>query len=446
MPLLADAIVECGRRTLTNAINLANSWGKGGAYDGAHVIYGDTDSVFVKLPGRSVKEAFRFGEEFCKAVTAANPPPVQLKLEKVYVASLLQTKKKYCGMKYESPNENNPTFEAKGVETVRRDQCKLTQKVLRNCLVTLFQKGIKAAKHYLFRQWALIHAGRLPVSDFILTGRVRSRYRGGKIGPVQAALARRLAEADPGRVVRNKERLPYVIVAAPGLSFRLRDCVLTPNELLEQWDSYTIHAAYYTTKHVNAALQRCLGLSPFNIDVNSWYEICPKPRKRIHHWPITKSGGSAMISAYFGSDICALCGTKCKAKGSSRATVCSSCSQNRVTASYLAVMKLASAQAQANAVARICKKCNGCPENSGTFAVEKNPVAATPRKERAKKLGLLENGSIRLSNYAQGTGGVETPLANCVCIDCPITYERHKLREAEIESMSLCAALNLTED
>lgn len=31
-------------------------------------------------------EAFAFGEEYCKAVTASNPPPVQLKLEKVYVA------------------------------------------------------------------------------------------------------------------------------------------------------------------------------------------------------------------------------------------------------------------------------------------------------------------------------------------------------------------------
>lgn len=93
VPLLADTIVECGRRTLTNAISLANSWGKNeqNKWHGCKVIYGDTDSVFVKLPGRSVQEAFQFGEEFCKAVTAANPPPVQLKLEKVYFGSIMQT-------------------------------------------------------------------------------------------------------------------------------------------------------------------------------------------------------------------------------------------------------------------------------------------------------------------------------------------------------------------
>jgi len=93
VPLVADAIVECGRRTLTNAIDLANRWGReeNGRWFGARVLYGDTDSVFIKLPGRSVKEAFTFGEEYCKAVTASNPPPVQLKLEKVYSSCLLQT-------------------------------------------------------------------------------------------------------------------------------------------------------------------------------------------------------------------------------------------------------------------------------------------------------------------------------------------------------------------
>jgi DNA polymerase zeta len=115
-------------------------------------------------------------------------------------------------MKFESKDQRKPAFEAKGLETIRRDQCLLTKKVLSNSLIMLYRSGIDAVKSYLFRQWILILSGKLPASDFILTGRVRSRYRGGKIGPVQAALARRLAEADPAKIIRHNERQAYVIV------------------------------------------------------------------------------------------------------------------------------------------------------------------------------------------------------------------------------------------
>ena len=42
------------------------------------------DSMFVMLPGRSREQAFRIGAEIAKAVTAANPHPVALKMEKVH--------------------------------------------------------------------------------------------------------------------------------------------------------------------------------------------------------------------------------------------------------------------------------------------------------------------------------------------------------------------------
>ena len=344
-------------------------------------------------------------------------------------------------MKYESPNDARPVFEAKGIETVRRDQCSLTQKVLRNALITMFQSGLEPTKAYLQRQWALIHAGRLPVSEYVLTGRVRSHYRGGKVGPVQAALARRLAEADPGRTVRHKERIPYVIVAAPGLNFRLRDCVLTPTECLEQWDAYTVHAAYYIKKHVNAALQRCFGLPPFRLDVNAWYEASPKPRKRIHHWPITRTGASAMITAHFGSDSCALCGDKCKAKGSARAVVCAKCSHDKIAAAFLGMERLNNAEQEADKVASICRECNGCPESSSTFAIERMVTSSTASRQRSGA-GSGDLGTI-VRRSASKASGVVTPLANCVCIDCPVTYERHRLREAQIEAEALCKALEI---
>jgi DNA polymerase zeta len=450
MPLLADTIVECGRRTLTNAVNLANDWGSHAEnkWAGCEVIYGDTDSLFVRLPGRTVQEAFEFGDEFCEAVTSNNPPPVQLKLEKVYLGSIMQTvsafikhspspltfylmysrsaiysntqKKKYGGMKYESKDQKKPEFEAKGLETVRRDQCELTQKVLRNTLVTLFRHGTEEVKKYLFRQWTLILSGGLPVSDFVLTGRVRSRYRGGRIGPVQAVLAQRLAEADPGRVVRHNERLAYVIVATPGTTFKLRDSVLTPMELLEQWDAYAVHSTYYITRHVNAALQRCLGLAPYFINIAEWYESCPKPRKRVHFWPVTRCGSSVMISSYFGSDTCAFCNKKCCASGQFRIAVCASCRKNDETSVSIAMRMLNCVDKEAQTLALKCGRCNKCYEDSSTFGATMNV--------KIGKLDAMEENLI-------------TPISNCSCIDCPTTYDRHRIREAQLEAKALLKSL-----
>ena len=47
------------------------------------VVYGDTDSMFILLRGASKEDAFRIGKEIIDHITKINPPPVQLKFEKV---------------------------------------------------------------------------------------------------------------------------------------------------------------------------------------------------------------------------------------------------------------------------------------------------------------------------------------------------------------------------
>lgn len=60
---------QTGRYTLEAAVRLIedrSDWN-------AKVVYGDTDSVFVLLKGRSKADAFRIGQEIADAVTASNP-------------------------------------------------------------------------------------------------------------------------------------------------------------------------------------------------------------------------------------------------------------------------------------------------------------------------------------------------------------------------------------
>lgn len=76
---VADSIVGKARETLERAIHMIENTSKWRA----KVIYGDTDSLFILLPGRTKKQAFEIGQEIADAVTADNPKPVKLKFEKV---------------------------------------------------------------------------------------------------------------------------------------------------------------------------------------------------------------------------------------------------------------------------------------------------------------------------------------------------------------------------
>jgi DNA polymerase zeta len=81
---IADAIVQSGRETLEKAIAFIESHDRWGA----RVVYGDTDSLFIYLPGKTKEEAFRIGNDIADQVTARNPPPIKLKFEKVGVRAL----------------------------------------------------------------------------------------------------------------------------------------------------------------------------------------------------------------------------------------------------------------------------------------------------------------------------------------------------------------------
>lgn len=93
---IADSIVQSGRETLEKvqetffrdrrvltfvmqAIRVIDSTAKWNA----KVVYGDTDSVFVYLRGKTKEQAFRIGYEMADTITVMNPAPIKLKFEKV---------------------------------------------------------------------------------------------------------------------------------------------------------------------------------------------------------------------------------------------------------------------------------------------------------------------------------------------------------------------------
>lgn len=139
------------------------------------MVYGDTDSVFVQLKGRTKEEAFRIGQEIAEFITAKSPAEVVLKFEKVYFPCVLVTKKRYVGNMYETPGQKRAHFEAKGIEVVRRDQCPATVKMQEKVLRILFEtRDMSQVKEYLAAEWNKMMQGgdKLLLKDFIFSKEV----------------------------------------------------------------------------------------------------------------------------------------------------------------------------------------------------------------------------------------------------------------------------------
>ncbi|PNF33687.1 hypothetical protein B7P43_G12050 [Cryptotermes secundus] len=261
---IGDSVVSKARETLERAIHLVEATPRWGA----HVVYGDTDSLFVLVPGKSREQAFKIGAEIAEAVTLDNPKPVKLKLEKVYQPCILQTKKRYVGYMYESPDQEKPVYDAKGIETVRRDGCPAVAKILEKSLRLVFEtKDVSLVKSYVCQQFTKLLQGRINMQDLIFAREYRgmSGYRPGACVPA-LELARRWLQTDRRAEPRQRERVPYVIVnGPPGLP--LIRLVRSPLDLLAD-PSLRPNATYYITRVIIPPLDRCFSL--LGAEVESW--------------------------------------------------------------------------------------------------------------------------------------------------------------------------------
>jgi len=90
------------------------------------------------------------------------------------MGSVLMAKKRYVGFKYEHPDETEPAFDAKGIETIRRDGFPAQQKMEEVCLKMLFRtQDLSQIKEYCRQEWTKILQGRVSMQDFIVAKEVR---------------------------------------------------------------------------------------------------------------------------------------------------------------------------------------------------------------------------------------------------------------------------------
>ncbi|XP_059212566.1 DNA polymerase zeta catalytic subunit [Centropristis striata] len=346
---IGDSIVHKARETLERAIKLVNDTKKWGA----RVVYGDTDSMFVLLKGATKEQAFKIGNEIAEAVTATNPKPVKLKFEKVYLPCVLQTKKRYVGYMYESVDQKEPVFDAKGIETVRRDGCPAVSKVLERSIKLLFEtRDISQVKQFVQHQCLKVLDGRASMQDLTFAKEYRGSgsYRPGACVPA-LELTRRMMAYDRRLEPRVGERVPYVVVyGMPGVP--LIQLVRRPMDVLQD-AALRLNATYYITKQILPPLARMFQL--IGVDVFSWYQELPRVQKVS--CSSSAAGGDerkGTISQFFTTLHCPVCDQL------TQLGVCSGCRSEPQRVAVTLYQDMRHWESQQDQLLKICRNCSGC--------------------------------------------------------------------------------------
>ncbi|XP_011498126.1 PREDICTED: DNA polymerase zeta catalytic subunit [Ceratosolen solmsi marchali] len=347
---VGDSVVSKGKETLERAIKMVESTPKWGA----RVIYGDTDSLFVLLKGKSREEAFNIGAEIAETVTAANPKPVKLKFEKVMQPCILQTKKRYCGYIYENKNDK-PVYLAKGIETVRRDGCPAVAKILEKTLRILFEtKDLSLVKQYVTRQLDKILTHRVSIQDLIFAKEFRGMKGYKPTACVPALeLTKRLIQKDPRAIPNTGSRVPYIIVAG-GPNVPLIRCVRSPMELILD-PNLRPNAIYYITKVIIPPLNRCLNL--IGVDAYSWFMDMPHRQRSLNrvHGDLLNVNRKpkTTISQYLYNTACPSCGELCD-RG-----ICEDCIKNQTQTLVVLYEKCRQYERIYSNIKMMCESCIG---------------------------------------------------------------------------------------
>ncbi|OUM64108.1 hypothetical protein PIROE2DRAFT_66246 [Piromyces sp. E2] len=178
----------------------------------ATVIYGDTDSVMVRFGVSTLEEAMELGKEAAAFVTQHFVKPINLEFEKVYFPYLLISKKRYAGL-FWTRKEKYDKLDAKGIETVRRDNCRLVQNVIDTCLrKMLIDRNVDGAIDYAKQVISDLLQNKIDLSQLVITKALSKTEYDGK--QAHKELADRMRKRDPGSAPNIGDRVAYVIIKA----------------------------------------------------------------------------------------------------------------------------------------------------------------------------------------------------------------------------------------
>jgi len=254
---IAACTTAVGRRSLLFAKSTVEA-------DGAEVVYGDTDSIFVKFPGKDLPGAIKAGQEAASKITSLCPHSAfVIGYEKTFYPFILFCRKRYVGMKY----EEDPTKckrASMGIVLKRRDNAPIVKDVYGGALdIILEEKDVKKAAEFVKSMLVKVIKSELPIEKFAVTKQLRDDYKAMKDGytgpatiPAHRILADRMTKRDPGNAPSVGERLRYVYIQNDK---KLQgDKIETPEFMME--NKLKLDSTFYITNQIQNPVAQLFAL------------------------------------------------------------------------------------------------------------------------------------------------------------------------------------------
>lgn len=214
---LAASTTATGRRLLYLAKEKVEAH-----FEGAEIIYGDTDSIFIYFNPRDeqgnvlvnkegLKKTIELGIEAEKYIQPFLKKPHVLEYEKTFWPFILFSKKRYIGNKYEH-DVNKYKQTSMGIVLKRRDNADIVKHVYGGVInILMNKKNLGLSIDFLREELNNLLEGKFPLDMLVITKSLRGYYK----NPNQIAhkvLADRMGIRDPGNKPSSNDRIPYVYI------------------------------------------------------------------------------------------------------------------------------------------------------------------------------------------------------------------------------------------
>lgn len=237
-------------------------------YEGIDVIYGDTDSIFVKIPraaeSEAMSKAMEFGLSASKAFLPTLKKPQCLAFEKVMRSMILLGKKKYMAFVHDDPDSpEKHKFKSMGVVLKRRDNAPIVKFFYKGAVDALMSKeGILKGVDFVQENLQKLVNGEFPLEDFVITKSLSAHYKNPD-SIAHAVLANRIGVRDPGNKPQSADRIAFAFVKvdepAKGEKKLLQgDRIETPEYIVQT--NMELDYTHYISNQIMSPLQQLLAI------------------------------------------------------------------------------------------------------------------------------------------------------------------------------------------